>query len=61
MTHTILNQHNQHIQGKKNIKEIRFMLREGMDRIEIDDREITVISDFRKGDERVTVVNVEGI
>ena len=48
--HILKNQHDKHIDGKDN-----------RDEITLDGKRITVQSDFRKEDERVTVLHIEGI
>ena len=59
--HILKNQHDKHIDGKDNREEILTMLDRGLDEITIDGKRITVQSDFRKEDERVTVLCIEGI
>ncbi len=60
-SHQILNQHNRYVDGDKNLKEIKSMIKNGLSFTYIQGKKITVTKDTRIIDERVTVLFVEGL
>ena len=59
--HILKNQYDKYITGKDNKNAIYLMLDQRKDKALIDGRMVEVKSDFRKNDERITVLHIEGI